>query len=150
MTEHLQPLSDAAALRAVGIHQILPCQYFDASAGHRLTGEQRLMLAMLADAINVFRQGMTSRSTRKRLLYVDAERWITARPAGGHAFSFETVCDALEINPAVLRRRMIGWKHDARREDVVPRTPHLRLKSTPRTRHLRLRRRRRAASAPAF
>jgi hypothetical protein len=125
----------------VGLHQILPSQYFDVSAGHRLTAEQRLMLALLADAINVFQQGAVSRATRKRLLYIDAERWIMmAAQPGPHAFSFETVCEALGINPSVLRRRLIMWKHTITRDAESYVRPHFRLKITPRERHLSQRR----------
>jgi hypothetical protein len=140
---------DAIMENVVGLHQILPSQYFDVSAGHRLTAEQRLMLALLADAINVFQQGATSRATRKRLLYIDAERWImmTAKTAP-HAFSFDTVCDALSINPTVLRRRLILWKHDVCREVETRGTPHLRLKITPRARHLSQRRGHQRVAAP--
>src|SRR5258707_4159732 len=116
MSEGFQLSSDLAVERFVGLNQILPSQYYDVSGGHRLTGEQRLMLALLADAINVYQQGVMSRSTRKRMLYVDAERWIMAGPAAPQAFSFEVGCDALEINPAVLRRRMVMWQHTMRRE----------------------------------
>jgi hypothetical protein len=132
---------DAIMENVVGLHQILPSQYFDVSGGHRLTAEQRLMLALLADAINVFQQGATSRATRKRLLYIDAERWImmTAKTAP-HAFSFDTVCEALGINSGVLRRRLILWKHNVCREVEAQATPHLRLKITPRARHLSQRR----------
>jgi hypothetical protein len=142
--------ADSVAEAMVGLHQIMPCQYFDLSAGHRLTGEQRLMLALLADAINVYQQGVLSRSTRKRLLYVDAERWIMAGDRANHAFSFETVCDALEINPSVLRRRMVVWKHTANRTAEVRATPHLRLKITPRTKRMTHRRNHSRPQAPAF
>ena len=77
MSEGFQLSSDTAVERFVGLNQILPSQYYDLSGGHRLTGEQRLMLALLADAINVYQQGVLSRNTRKRLLFIDAERWIT-------------------------------------------------------------------------
>jgi hypothetical protein len=132
---------DAIMENLVGLHQILPSQYFDVSGGHRLTAEQRLMLALLADAINVFQQGATSRATRKRLLYIDAERWIMmAAKTAPHAFSFDTVCEALGINAGVLRRRLILWKHNVCREVETRATPHLRLKITPRARHLSHRR----------
>lgn len=152
MSEGFQLASETAVERFVGLNQVLPCQYFDLSGGHRLTGEQRLMLALLADALNVYQQGVLSRNTRKRLLFVDAERWITAGAKSHHAFSFDTVCDALGINPGMLRRRMLLWKHEVRRH-VQPRaaTPHLRLKITPRNKHLSQGRRRRAQVAvPAF
>ena len=125
----------------VGLHQILPSQYFDVSGGHRLTAEQRLMLALLADAINVYQQGVVSRATRKRLLYLDADRWIMMSvKTPPHAFSFNTVCEALGINAGVLRRRLIVWKHSVRPESEAFTRPHLRLKITPRARHLSQRR----------
>ena len=151
MSEGFQLASDTAVERFVGLNQILPCQYYDVSGGHRLTGEQRLMLALLADAINVYQQGVLSRNTRKRLLFIDAERWITAGAKCRHAFSFDTVCDALGINPSMLRRRMLAWKHELRRNvDTRAGTPHLRLKITPRNKHLSQRRNRSQIAVPAF
>jgi hypothetical protein len=150
MSEGFQLSSDLAVERFVGLNQILPSQYYDVSGGHRLTGEQRLMLAMLADAINVYQQGVLSRNTRKRLLFIDAERWIMAASKSRHAFSFDTVCDALGINSIVLRRRMLAWKHQIQRHVDTLRTPHLRLKITPRTKHLTHRRRRATTASPAF
>jgi len=151
MSEDFQLSPDTTVERFVGLNQILPCQYFDVSGGHRLTGEQRLMLALLADALNVYQQGVLSRNTRKRLLFIDAERWITASAASRHAFSFDTVCDALGINSSMLRRRMLAWKHQLRRNaEPHAATPHLRLKITPRDKHLSQRRRRSHASVPAY
>jgi len=150
MSEGFQLSSDLAVERFVGLNQILPSQYYDVSGGHRLTGEQRLMLALLADAINVYQQGVLSRNTRKRLLFIDAERWIMGASKSRHAFSFDTVCDALGINCIVLRRRMLTWKHEVQRNIETRRTPHLRLKITPRTKHLSQGRRRAVVSAPAF
>jgi len=153
MSEGFQQSSEITVERFVGLNQILPSQYYDVSGGHRLTGEQRLMLALLADAINVYQQGVLSRNTRKRLLFIDAARWIAAGPTNRHAFSFDTVCDALGINPGVLRHRMLAWKHELRRNDQTrAATPHLRLKITPRNKHLSQRRRRSRApvSVPAF
>jgi len=153
MSEGFQQSSEIAVERFVGLNQILPSQYYDVSGGHRLTGEQRLMLALLADAINVYQQGVLSRNTRKRLLFIDAARWIAAGPTNRHAFSFDTVCDALGINPNMLRRRMLAWKHQLHR-DIQPSaaTPHLRLKITPRAKHVSERRRRNRTqmAVPAF
>lgn len=113
-------------------YQILPSQYFDLARTSRLSGEQRLMAALLADAINVFRKGVLSWSTRQRLLYLDAERWITARGTSRHAFSFEMACDALGLDATGLRQRMIAWKHSLRRDNREPAARPLRLKFTPR------------------
>jgi hypothetical protein len=148
MTEY-RATPDVIMENLVGIHQILPSQYFDVSGGHRLTAEQRLMLALLADAINVYQQGAVSRATRKRLLYIDAERWIMmATQPGPHAFSFDTVCDALGINSSMLRHRLVSWKHRICRDAETRGTPHLRLKITPRAKHLSQSRRRERPSMP--
>ncbi len=107
---------------------ILPCQYFDVSGGRRLSGEQRLMLALLTDAINVYRKGVLSRLTRDRLLYIDAERWFMDDHAARNVFSFATVCEALGIDPRLLRRQMIVWKHRVNHEAKDARAPQLRSK----------------------
>lgn len=115
---------------------ILPCQYYDLSGGHRLTPEQRLMLALLTDAINVYQKGVLSRLTNARRLYVDAEQWIMADPRDCTALSFGTVCEALGINAELLRRRIIEWKHAVSRQRAEhPGTPGLHLKITPHLRH---------------
>ncbi len=135
---------------SLGVHPILPSQYFDTMGGSSgLSGEQRLMAALLADAINVFRKGVFSRSVRTRLLYIDAERWMTRRGSSRHGVTFETACDALGIDGALVRRKMIEWKHAVLRHDGGP-APQLRLKLTPRQQRMRAgrsrspRRRRRA------
>jgi hypothetical protein len=127
--------------RMLGLHQILPCQYFDLSAGHRLSGEQRLMLALLADAINVFQSGFIARSVRKRMLYLEAERWILSSDLAWDAFSFDAACEALDLNPSILRRRLIDWKHNLTKQQSMPAAPHLRLKITARPRRMSHRRR---------
>jgi hypothetical protein len=98
-----------------GADVILPCQYFDLSGGQRQSGEQRLMFALLVDAINVYQRGMMSPLAQARRLCVDAEQWIMAyRPAGG-ALGFDVVCEAVGIEPTLLRRRLLDWKHTLRR-----------------------------------
>ena len=66
---------DAIMENLVGLHQILPSQYFDVSGGHRLTAEQRLMLALLADAINVY--------SRARSRAPPASGCFTSTPSDG-------------------------------------------------------------------
>jgi hypothetical protein len=135
MSSRLCAVSSVPAERRAGADLILPCQYFDLSGGHHLTGEQRLMLALLTDAINVYQQGAHSGVTRMRRLYVDAEHWIMAESCDGNALSFETVCDALGINAALLRRRIIGWKHIVNHRQAEHQSLGLHLEVTPRERH---------------
>ncbi len=127
---------EATVEKMVGLHQILPAQYFDLAGAGRFSAEQRLMLALLADALNVYRHGVLSRATRKRLLYLDAERWIMADCDDTRVFSFESVCDALGINASTLRRNLVAWKHRVAHDPTLGPSAHLRLKSTPRERRL--------------
>jgi hypothetical protein len=133
MSSRFCAVSSQPANENSGSDLILPCQYYDISGGHRLTGEQRLMLALLTDAINVYQKGVLSHLTRARRLYVDAERWILAENGSGGWLSFDTVCDALGIDPLHLRRRIIAWKHEIhRRRERHPASSHTQLRITPR------------------
>jgi hypothetical protein len=88
---------------------ILPSQYFDAVASQRLSGEQRLMLAVLIDAINVLHSWKGTGSVHKRRNYAEAIQWINTHGTK-HPFSFESVCDALGIEPGLLRSRLCMLK----------------------------------------
>jgi hypothetical protein len=133
MSSRLCAVSEAPLDRSSDLDVILPCQYCDVSGGYSLSGEQRLMLALLADALNVYQKGAVSRLSRMRRLYVDAERWILSDRDQNDALSFATVCDALSINAPLLRRRIINWKHTVSRQRGP--SSRMRLKITPRERY---------------
>ncbi len=126
---------------------ILPCQYHDLSGGRELLGEQRLMLALLTDAINVYQRGAMSAASHARRLFVDADQWIMSDRDSSEAFSFEMVCDALGINAAQLRRRLLDWKHAVRRQYGSQTSSRLRLRILRRERHSSHRRGRPPANA---
>jgi hypothetical protein len=139
MSSRLCAVSRAPIAYGAGSDVILPCQYCDVSSGYGLSGEQRLMLALLADALNVYQKGALSQLTRLRRLYVDAERWILAEPRNVGGISFITVCDALGIDPALLRRRIIDWKHAVCGQRTSP-SSRMHLRITPRERYSHRRR----------
>ena len=85
---------------------ILPSQYFGALGTSGRSSEQRLMLAVLVDAINVL-QAQRVGKARKRRAFAEAAKWVDT--AGTDSpFSFDTICDALEIDSEVLRSRLRG------------------------------------------
>ncbi len=116
MSSRFCAVSSESATETGGSDLILPCQYYDVSGGHSLSGEQRLMLALLTDAINVYQKGVLSRRTQARRLYVDAERWILADNDSCGWLSFATVCEALGIHVGLVRKRIITWKHAVHRQ----------------------------------
>jgi hypothetical protein len=121
---------------------ILPTQYFGALGSVGLSSEQRLMLAVLVDAINVLQGWQRVGSARKRRAFAEAAQWVNT--SGTHyPFSFDSVCDALEIDSDVLRYRLraltMGLANTARNS-----VGRLRLKELSRSQHIsanRLRRR---------
>jgi len=86
---------------------ILPSQFFGAMGGGGLCSEQRLMLAVLVDAINILQGWNRLGSVRKRRAFAEASQWIITRGTH-HPFAFDSVCDALGIDPAMLRGRLNG------------------------------------------
>ncbi len=122
---------------------ILPSQYFGSVGSVGLSGEQRLMLAVLVDAINVLQSWQGGGSARKRCNFAEAAQWVNTRGTS-YPFSFDSVCDALEIDSELLRSRLrvltVRSANSARR----PALARLRLKELSRSQHMtpnRLRRR---------
>jgi hypothetical protein len=114
---------------------ILPSQYFGSIGSVGLSGEQRLMLAVLVDAINVLQSWQGGGSARKRRNFAEAAQWVNT-PGTSHPFSFDSVCDALEIDSELLRSRLrvltVRSANSARR----PALAHLRLKELSRSQHM--------------
>jgi hypothetical protein len=89
---------------------LLPSQYF---AALRRKGahepERRLVVAVLQDAVDCFQKHLVARDRRARQLYLDAEEWIGSDDRSW-PFSFENVCDLLQINAEYLRRGLMTWR----------------------------------------
>ena len=72
-----------------------------------LTPEKRLMLAILRDAVACLKKGFTgsilhcSRPARETI------EWIQ-HPGQEWVFSFEVICDALNLDAAALRQELLG------------------------------------------
>jgi len=86
---------------------ILPSQYFSGMCNGSLCSELRLMLAVLADAINVLQDRDPMATARKRKAFAEAAEWVTTR-GNGYLFSFDTVCDVLGIGSEMARKRLRG------------------------------------------
>src|ERR1700674_6124261 len=91
-------------------HTLLPIQYFEAMRRkHLLEGEKRLILSVLEDAIECFMKCMDSATNKGQRLYREADEWIALEDKHW-VFSFDNVCDMLDINPEYLRRGLRDWK----------------------------------------
>jgi len=89
---------------------LLPIQYFEAMRRkHLLPGEKRLMLSVLEDAVECFMKYIDASTKKSQGLFRDAEMWITLEDKKW-VFSFDNVCEALDIDPDYLRRGLREWK----------------------------------------
>jgi hypothetical protein len=92
---------------------MLPSQYFDRVARRtEYDGERRLMIAVLEDAVDVYRKLAGARDARREQLFRDAEQWIESDDRGW-IFSFQNICDVLGIEVEYLRRGLRAIKKQA-------------------------------------
>ena len=82
---------------------LLPSQFFESVGAQAFSCEQRLMLAVLADAINLL--GSTDSLNLRRRSYNEAWSWVFAKRITS-SLSFDHVCDALGVDAESLRRRL--------------------------------------------
>jgi hypothetical protein len=89
---------------------LLPIQYFEAMRKkHLLEGEKRLILSVLEDAVECFMKCIDASTSKGQRLYRDADEWISLEDKHW-VFSFDNVCDMLDINPEYMRRGLRQWK----------------------------------------
>lgn len=90
---------------------MLPSQYFAAALRRRgaLKPERRLIIAVLQDAIECYQKHLFARDGKARQLYTDAEEWIHSEDRS-HYFSYENLCEILEMNPEYVRRGLNAWR----------------------------------------
>jgi hypothetical protein len=101
---------------------LLPAQFYAAfRGGSAVRGEKRLMLAVLQDALDCYQKYAFARDGHGRQLFGDADAWIACDDRAWY-FSFENICETLEINPEYLRRGVQRWRHQAQQGRQHP--PH--------------------------
>jgi hypothetical protein len=86
------------------------------------------MLAVLEDALDCFQKYATARDGHAQQLFDEAHAWIVSSDRGWF-FSYENICETLEINPEYLRRGLERWRSQqfsgARTRAVKPEPPVL-------------------------
>jgi hypothetical protein len=89
---------------------LLPIQYFEAMRKkHLLEGEKRLILSVLEDAVECFMKCIDSSTNKGQRLFRDADEWIALEDKRW-VFSFDNVCDMLDINAEYMRTGLRRWK----------------------------------------
>jgi hypothetical protein len=88
---------------------LLPEQVFSARRADGLAPERLLMLAIVEDAILCYRRHAFARDPRARRLHADAVAWLESSDRTW-LFSFESICDALDIDAGLLRASLRRWR----------------------------------------
>ena len=86
-----------------------PQQYYDmlARRGHQ-DGETRLLFAVLEDAIRCYLRNVETDERQHRREFIEVANWFRGKEGRGPAgiFSFESLCDALGLDPHRLLARL--------------------------------------------
>ena len=89
---------------------VASAQYFDNFQRKTPTEpENRLLLAVLEDAIHCFQDNVLAENGKSKKLFDDAEEWVLKEGADW-IFSFRNVCELLGIDPEYLRAGLMRWK----------------------------------------
>jgi hypothetical protein len=102
---------------------ILADQFFETRRAG-LDGERALMLAVLRDAVECYQKFALARDPRGRFEFEEAARWIESTEREW-PYSFENICDVLDIDPVYLREGLArfaprGVRREARKPRIVP------------------------------
>lgn len=72
-------------------------------------GEKRLMLAVLENATEDFQKYVLATDPPGQQLFQAAEEWILDRDDPSF-FSFESICEHLQLDPGYMRHGFMRWK----------------------------------------
>ena len=81
-------------------------------------GEEKLMLAVLASAIEHFQKHVLAKDEKGRELFQEAEEWFLEKDSD-QLFSFEYICETLGLHPDYLRQGLLSWKEAKRKDKLI-------------------------------
>jgi hypothetical protein len=100
---------------------MLPVQFYDLlRRKHELQGEKLLMFAVLEDGVESYMKYLNSPTRKGQNRFHEAEEWIE-REDKQWLFSFDNVCEALDIDPEYMRGGLIRWAKCQREKMEVQR-----------------------------
>jgi len=91
---------------------VFPIQFWmGVRRGVSSSSEKRLMLAVLEDAIECFQKYCFSRESHGKKIFGKAAEWIHSSDKGW-PYSYENICETLDLDPGYLRRGLEGWRRN--------------------------------------
>lgn len=91
---------------------VLPAQFYGPRRqASDFVPVQRLLIAMLVDAVRSFQTRFEAKQSEKRQEFTEARWWIFSDKNDG-PFSFRTVCEALDLDPKTIRKALSSWAEE--------------------------------------
>jgi hypothetical protein len=104
MTRLMREMSDELLPSLFEPHIILPVQYFTRlQRSAAWTSEQRLMAAILEDAIAICCKPNPPTTSKGRTVLRESLRWVRSNDRKW-IFSFLRICETLDVDPTAIRR----------------------------------------------
>jgi len=75
--------------------------------------ERRLLVAILADALECFQNNLRASNPKRQRLFREAEKWILADDVSW-VFSFRNICEILGVDAEALREQTRTWRRQQR------------------------------------
>jgi hypothetical protein len=94
-------------------------------------GEEKLMVAVLEDAIKCFQKYALGHDHWEKRLFQEVEDWILKKN-NEWLYSFENICETLQLNADYIRKGLRVWKEAKRKSYSIKdqREDHTKLKRT--------------------
>ena len=73
------------------------------------------MLAILDNAVEYFQKYALAQNGMGKQLFQEAEDWFLGKHCD-QLFSFEFICETLELHPDYIRQGLMSWKEIRRKE----------------------------------
>ena len=89
-----------------------------------LSGEHRLLAAVLQDGLETFQKFAFSTDPNGRALFSEALRWVSD-PSRDELFCYGTICDSLDINAEHLKKGLLTWFEENRHTRLRIQARHL-------------------------
>lgn len=103
--KHLSKLNEIDAIH--------PTQYYLANRSMRLaSGEKKLMLAILKDAIKCYRRNVTGKSVHSQKIFVETEEWFYDEDTN-YLYSFLNICAWLGVDFKLIREKLTEMKRES-------------------------------------
>jgi len=122
----IDPMGAAGDELSFRADAVMPAQFYPARRGSASVEPiMRLMAGILIDAVRCFQRNFGARHASRRQEFREAQFWIFDDKGNG-PFSFQGVCDSLEIDPCAVRDWIVRWQRDRRSGDkqrMIRRSP---------------------------